>query len=61
MLSIQRIHPADDAIVALQALQAGASVALGTSSWHLAEAIPAKQKLAARDFARRGFASRCMG
>lgn len=51
MLSIQRIHPADDAIVALQALQAGASVALGTSSWHLAEAIPAKQKFAARDFA----------
>jgi len=51
MLSIQRIHPADDAIVALQALQAGASVALGTCSWQLSEAIPAKQKFAARDFA----------
>lgn len=51
MHTIQRIHPADDAIVALCSLQAGALVTLGNQTWHLAETIPAKQKFAARDFA----------
>ncbi|MFM2143765.1 MAG: hypothetical protein RLZZ476_2309, partial [Verrucomicrobiota bacterium] len=43
-----RIHPADDAIVALRDLDAGP---LPGSEWTLREKIAAKQKFAARDFA----------
>lgn len=46
-----RVHPADDLIVALQDLPAGAEVSLGTQRWCLREAIPAKHKFAARDLA----------
>ncbi len=48
---IQRIHPADNAIVALRALPAGTATAIDGHQWTLTEAIPAKQKFAARDFA----------
>lgn len=51
MLSIQRIHPADTAIVALRTLAAGDSASLDQQTWTLKDAIPAKQKFAARDFA----------
>ncbi len=47
---IQRLHPADDAIVALQPLNAGQRVTLGMSEWMLCEDIPAKHKFSARDF-----------
>lgn len=47
-----RVHPSDDLIVALQDLPAGKSVALGAEEWILREAIPAKHKFAARDFAQ---------
>ncbi len=50
MQIIQRIHPNDDAIVALRTLPRGSSASLGTQSWTLVEDIPAKQKFAARDF-----------
>jgi altronate hydrolase len=46
-----RIHPADNAIVALQNLAAGTSVNLGHESWTVRERIAAKHKFAARDFA----------
>lgn len=49
--SILRIHPADDAIVALRDLPAGAAVHHGSEQWTLRERIPAKHKFAARDFA----------
>ncbi len=48
---IQRIHPTDNAIVALRSLSAGDSVALHDQSWTTREVIPAKQKFAGRDFA----------
>ncbi len=48
---IQRIHPADTAIVALRTLAAGTQVSLEGESWTVTEAIPAKQKFAARPFA----------
>ncbi len=48
---IQRVHPADDAIVALRSLAAGSAASMGQQTWSLTEAIPAKQKFAARDFA----------
>ncbi len=48
---VQRIHNNDDAIVALRPLQSGQSVSIGDHSWTLREAIPAKHKFAARDFA----------
>ena len=48
---IQRLHPADNVIVALQSLTAGQRVRLGDSEWMLTEDIPAKHKFAARDFA----------
>ncbi|MFM7604857.1 MAG: UxaA family hydrolase [Prosthecobacter sp.] len=51
MTPILRIHPADDAIVALRDLDAAASVSLDRQSWTLREKIPAKQKFAAKDFA----------
>lgn len=51
MSSILQVHPADDAIVALRDLDAGASVSLGASHWTLLEKIPAKQKFAAHAFA----------
>ncbi len=47
---VTRIHPADNAIVALQNLAGGADIAFEGQSWTLREAIPAKQKFAARDF-----------
>jgi altronate hydrolase len=40
----------DDAVVALQSLPAGSRVSDGKRSWITAEAIPAKQKFAARSF-----------
>lgn len=46
-----RVHPADDLIVALHDLKAGEPVSLEGSLWTLREAIPAKHKFAARDFA----------
>ena len=51
MNSILRIHPADDAIVALRDLDPGSQVKLDGDAWTLREKIPAKQKFAARDFA----------
>jgi altronate hydrolase len=47
---IQRIHPNDNAIVALQPLKAGQRVVLGEHSWMLTEDIAAKHKFAAHDF-----------
>lgn len=52
---IQRLHPADDAIVALQPLVAGQRVTLGNSEWMLCDDIPAKHKFAARDFSAGDF------
>lgn len=49
--AILQVHPADDLIVALRDLAAGQEVALNGHAWTLQEAIPAKQKFAARDFA----------
>lgn len=46
-----RVHPADDLIVALQDFPAGAGVALDGQSWILLQAVAAKHKFAARDFA----------
>ncbi len=46
-----RVHAADDLIVALQDLPAGAEVSLGSQRWCLREAIPAKHKFAGRDLA----------
>ncbi|MBE7496915.1 MAG: altronate dehydratase [Verrucomicrobiaceae bacterium] len=51
MTPILRVHPADDAIVALRDLAAGSLVSLDGTPWTLREAIPAKQKFAAKDFA----------
>jgi len=51
MLSIQRIHAADSAIVALRPLAAGSSVSLESQTRALQDTIPAKQKFAVRDFA----------
>jgi altronate hydrolase len=48
---IQRLHPSDDAIVALQSLAAGQRVEVGGQTWTLRETIPPKHKFAARDFA----------
>lgn len=48
---IQRLHPSDDAIVALQSLAAGQRLELGGEAWTLREPIPPKHKFAARDFA----------
>ena len=50
-MRIQRLHPKDDAIVALQGLQPGETVSLGGTSWTLRAGIPAKHKFAGRDFA----------
>jgi altronate hydrolase len=47
---IQRLHPDDDALVALRTLHAGQEVALGKKRWLLSEDIPAKHKFAGRDF-----------
>lgn len=46
-----RIDSRDDVIVALRNLAAGAEISLAGESWRLAEAIPAKQKFATREFA----------
>ena len=48
---IQRVHPADDAIVALRSLAAGSVASLDHHTWTVTETIPAKQKFAARDLA----------
>ena len=50
MHSILRLHPSDDVVVALRPLEAGAQVTLEGASCAVREAIPAKHKLAARDF-----------
>jgi altronate hydrolase len=50
MQVVQRIHPADDVIVALRDLDAGRRVSIDGASWKLAERIPCKHKFAARDF-----------
>jgi len=50
-MPIQRLHPDDDAIVALRTLRAGESVSLEGRQWTLRTDIPAKHKFAARDFA----------
>ncbi|MGV3659684.1 MAG: UxaA family hydrolase [Prosthecobacter sp.] len=52
MAAILQVHPADDAIVALRDLEAGAAVSLSSEAWTLREKIPAKQKFAAHDFAQ---------
>lgn len=54
MAAILQVHPADDAIVALRDLDAGAAVSLSSAAagWTLKEKIPAKQKFAAHDFAQ---------
>jgi altronate hydrolase len=49
--TVTRVHPADNAIVALQDLAGGMAITLDGQGWTLREAIPAKQKFAARDFA----------
>lgn len=49
--SVLRIHPSDDLIVALRPLRAGETVHLDGQSWTLPEAVAAKHKFAARDFA----------
>ncbi|MGI8602268.1 MAG: UxaA family hydrolase [Verrucomicrobiales bacterium] len=51
MRLIQRIHPLDDAIVALRDLAAGQKLIEDGASFTLVEKVPAKQKFAARDFA----------
>ena len=48
---IQRLHPDDDAIVALQNLRTGETAALDGQSWTLRSDVAAKHKFAARDFA----------
>ena len=48
---IQRLHPDDDAIVALRNLRAGETVSLDGRGWKLRADIPAKHKFASRDFA----------
>ena len=49
-MRIQQLHPDDDAIVALQSLRAGETVAIGDRTWKLATDVPPKHKFAARDF-----------
>lgn len=46
-----RVHPSDDLIVALSDLAPGQHVSLDGQSWTLREAVNAKHKFAARDFA----------
>lgn len=48
-MPIQRLHPNDDAIVALRALRAGERVSVDGEWWEVRDAIPAKHKFAARD------------
>jgi len=45
-MQIQQLHPDDDAIVALQALRAGETVALDGRSWTLKTDVPVKHKFA---------------
>lgn len=51
MRRILKIHPNDNIIVALQDLHAGEQAMLDGASYLTAEAIPAKHKFAAQDFA----------
>ncbi len=48
---IQRLHPDDDAIVALRNLRSGETASLEGQSWTLRSDVAAKHKFAARDFA----------
>lgn len=48
---LKKLNSADNAIVALQTLQAGQRVSLDEREWVIKETIPAKHKFAARDFA----------
>ena len=48
---IQRLHPDDDAIVALRPLRAGDVVSIAGDSWTLRTDVAAKHKFAGRDFA----------
>ena len=48
---IQKLHPDDDAIVALRNLRAGETASLDGQSWTLRRDVMAKHKFAARDFA----------
>ena len=48
---IQRLHPDDDAIVALRNLRKGETASLDGQSWTLRSDVAAKHKFAARDFA----------
>ncbi len=50
-MRIQKLHPDDDAVVALSPLKAGETVALDGHSWTLRSDIGAKHKFAARSFA----------
>lgn len=50
MPRVLRIHPADDLILALEDLPAGARVELGAEAYELRDPVPAKHKFAARDF-----------
>src|SRR6478735_6154767 len=49
-MQVQRLHPSDDAVVALQNLQAGEKVSRDGVSWTLRDPIAAKHKFAGRDF-----------
>ena len=48
---VQRLHPQDNAIVALRPLVHGQEVSLGGCTWTLCQPIQAKHKFAARDLA----------
>ena len=50
-MQLLKVHPADTVIVALTDLQKGETYALDGEAYTLTEAIPAKHKFAARDFA----------
>ena len=49
---VQKVDPRDDLVVALSGLKAGESVTLDGHTWTLRDEVPAKQKFAARDFAK---------
>ena len=59
-MEIQRLHPADDAIVALRSLRAGEQVGLDGGAWTLRTPVAAKHKFAARDL-KEGDAVRMYG
>src|SRR6188768_3941979 len=51
MQSVLRIHPSDDLIVALRDLRSGEVVPVNGAEFRVTDAIPAKQKFAARELA----------